>query len=132
MVDLAQHQSLKHYRIHGDDSGESHLDQIQVKQSLVNAAPPAPPFYVSTFNPASKYGFYSAPPGWIGDWHPAPAKQFMVLLMGALDVEASDGDVVRLHPGDVLLVEDTVGKGHRSRNSGEGYCRFFVVQIPVG
>jgi uncharacterized cupin superfamily protein len=56
----------------------------------------------------------------------------MVLLMGALDVEASDGDVVRLHPGDVLLVEDTVGKGHRSRNSGEGYCRFFVVQIPVG
>ena len=132
MVDLSPPQILKHYRIRSDDSGESHLDQTEMKQSLVNAAPPAPPFYVSAFNPASKYGFYSAPPGWIGDWHPAPAKQFMVLLSGALDVEASDGGVVRLSPGDVLLVEDTLGKGHKSRNSGEGYCKFFVVQIPMG
>jgi mannose-6-phosphate isomerase-like protein (cupin superfamily) len=132
MVDLVPPQFLKHYRIYADDSGESHLDQKEVKQSLVNAAPPAPPFYVSAFNPASKYGFYSAPPEWTGNWHPAPAKQFMVLLSGALDVEVSDGDVVRLNPGDVLLVEDTMGKGHKSKNSGEGYCRFFVVQIPMG
>jgi hypothetical protein len=35
----------------------------------------------------------------------------MVLLSGALDVEASDSGVVRLSPGDVLLVEDTLGRG---------------------
>ena len=37
----------------------------------------------------------------------------MVLLSDALDMEASNGDVVRLSPGEVLLVEDTVGKEHK-------------------
>ena len=132
MVDKSLPKILKYHIIYSDDSGESHLNQKEVKQTLVNAAPPAPPFYVSAFNTASKYGFYSAPPGWTSDLHPAPARQIMVLLTGALDVVASDGGAVRLSPGDVLLIEDTVGRGHRSWNSGEGYCSFFVAQIPWG
>ena len=121
---------MKYYRMYSDASGESHLGEVQVEQNLVNAAPPAPPLYLSKFNSASMYGFYSAEPGWYGDWHPAPSRQFMVLLSGEVKVETSDGDVVLLRPGDVILLEDTWGKGHRSRNIGEGYFHFFVVQIP--
>ncbi len=118
--------------MYSDPQGESHLDHAEVKQSLVNIASPAPPLYLSSFNPASKYVFYSAPPGWTGDWHPAPAKQFMILLTGEWEIETSDGNVLRLGPGDVILVEDTFGKGHRSRNVGDVDCHFFVVQIPLG
>ena len=129
MVDPVLAQPLKHHRMYSDSSGESHLDLVEVKQSLADATPPAPPLYLSAFSPASKYGFYTAPPRWIGDWHPAPAKQFMVLLSGEWDVETSDGSIVRLSPGDVIFVEDTWGKGHRSRNVGEVDCHYFVVQI---
>ena len=129
MVDSTLLQPLKHHRIFTDTSGESHLETVEVKQSLVDAAPPAPPLHLSEFYSASRCGFYSAHSGWFGDWHPAPARQFMVLLSGALDVETSDGYVVNLIPGDVLLVEDTWGKGHRSRNVGGGVCHFFVVKL---
>ena len=55
----------------------------------------------------------------------------MVLLSGKVDVETSDGGVVSLVPGDVILVEDTWGRGHRSRNVGEGDFHFLVVQLPT-
>ena len=137
MVDLTTHNQLKYHRIYPDARdkrswyGESHIESVGVEQSLVDAAPPAPPLYLSVNKPASSYLFYSAEPGWTGDWHLAPARQFMVLLSGALEVETSDGDVRRFGPGDVVLLEDTWGKGHKLRNLGDNFLHFFVVQIPV-
>ena len=55
----------------------------------------------------------------------------MAILSGACEVETSDGNVKRFGPGDIILLEDTWGKGHRSRNIGEDYLNFFVVQISV-
>jgi sugar/nucleoside kinase (ribokinase family) len=42
----------------------------------------------------------------------APQRQFVIHLRGSVDVEASDGEVRRFGPGDVVLVEDTTGAGH--------------------
>ena len=97
----------------------------------MTAAPPAPPLYVSAANPASKYLFYSFEPGWIGDLHPAPARQFLALLSGTVEVETTDGTVRRFGPGDLVLLEDTSGRGHRTRNIGDGYLTFFVVPAPA-
>jgi hypothetical protein len=121
---------LRYHRFYSDASGESHQDEVEVKQSLSSAAPPAPPLLVSTFNPASQWGFFSAPLGWFGDWHPAPARQFMVLLTGELEAMTSDGSVLCMRSGDLLLLEDTWGKGHKSRNTGNGTCHFFVTRLP--
>jgi quercetin dioxygenase-like cupin family protein len=104
---------------------------MTVEQNLVAAAPPAPPLYASASSPASGYLFYSFEPGWIGDLHPAPARQFLVLLSGMVEVETSDGDVRRFGPGDLGLLEDTSGKGHRTRNIGNGYAMFLVVPVPA-
>jgi len=50
------------------------------------------------------------------DWHPAPRKQLVITLMGGVaELTASDGEVRHIHPGQVVLVEDTFGKGHKSR-----------------
>ena len=52
------------------------------------------------------------------DWHPAPRRQFIVLLDGEIEIEVSSGEPRKriFHGGDVLLMEDTAGRGHRTRN----------------
>lgn len=97
----------------------------------MTAAPPAPPLYLSANKPATSYLFYSFQPGWYGDWHPVPARQFMALLSGKVEVETSDGDIRQFGPGNIILLEDMGGKGHRSKNTGDEYLSFFVVQIPA-
>lgn len=52
------------------------------------------------------------------DWHPAPARQLVVLLDGEIEIEVGDGEVRRFAGGEVLLLEDTTGRGHRTRNVG--------------
>jgi hypothetical protein len=50
------------------------------------------------------------------DWHNAPRRQFVVMLSGGkVEIEVGDGTKRRLGPGDVLLAEDTTGRGHISR-----------------
>jgi mannose-6-phosphate isomerase-like protein (cupin superfamily) len=122
---------LQYHRIYADAQGESHFDTVRVEQRLVNAAPPAPPLYLSDTGPATRYLFYSFEPGWYGDLHPSPSRQFLALLSGTVEVETSDGTVKQFGPGDIILLEDTSGKGHRSRNTGDGYLNFFVAQVPV-
>ena len=71
----------------------------------------------------------SSPAGWHGDWHPAPRRQLMFMLVGELEVRVSDGQVRRLSAGDVFLVEDTVGKGHVSTVVGDVRC--FIANVPL-
>jgi hypothetical protein len=52
------------------------------------------------------------------DWHPAPRRQFIVLLDGEIEVEVTSGEKRRFTGGDVVLVEDTTGTGHRTRTVG--------------
>jgi quercetin dioxygenase-like cupin family protein len=64
---------------------------------------------------------------WAGEEpHPAPARQYMVSLQGAVEVTASDGDTRRVGPGEVLLIEDTTGKGHSTRAIGE--IKFLIIR----
>ncbi|HEX2023284.1 MAG TPA: hypothetical protein VHF00_01135 [Acidimicrobiales bacterium] len=52
------------------------------------------------------------------DWHPAPRRQLIVLLDGEIEVEVTSGEKRRFQGGDVVLVEDTTGTGHRTRTVG--------------
>ncbi len=49
------------------------------------------------------------------DWHTAPRRQFVVTLAGESEIELEGGRKVRLGPGNILLAEDTTGRGHISR-----------------
>lgn len=122
---------VTYHRIYTDPQGDSHFDTVTVEQSLARAAPPAAPFYVSEDGPASKYRFYTFEPGWIGELHPAPARQFLALLSGEVEMETTDGTVRRFGPGDLVLLEDTSGRGHVTRNVGDGYAAFLVVPTPA-
>ena len=60
--------------------------------------------------------FRTNEPGYDYDWHTAPQRQFIILLDGAIEIETSDGERRAFRGGDVLLMEDTSGRGHRTRN----------------
>ena len=60
--------------------------------------------------------FRTNEPGYDYDWHPAPQRQFIALLDGAIEIEVSDGERRTFRGGEVLLLEDTAGRSHRTRN----------------
>jgi hypothetical protein len=49
-----------------------------------------------------------------------------------VEVEASDGEVRRFGPGEAVLVEDTGGKGHITRNVGGKTRRTLVAALTTG
>jgi len=49
------------------------------------------------------------------DWHNTPRKQYVIILEGGVDFTVSGGETRRFSTGDVILLEDTTGKGHRSK-----------------
>jgi redox-sensitive bicupin YhaK (pirin superfamily) len=51
--------------------------------------------------------------------HPAPRRQWVVVLRGAVEVEVTDGSRRTFGPGDLLRAEDTDGTGHVTRPVGD-------------
>ncbi len=49
------------------------------------------------------------------DWHNAPRRQFVITLKGQVEIVAGDGTKRQFGPGDIMLAEDTTGRGHVSR-----------------
>jgi hypothetical protein len=113
-----------------DEKGASHFKEIEFELEAAEFAPPAPPLNVSATVPANQIVFVSAPVGWHGDWHPSPARQYLVMLSGVLEMQASDGETRRFVKGNVLLATDTSGTGHVSRSLGPDPLRALVIQLP--
>ena len=121
--------TMKYTRVYADKNGESHFEDVAVEFKSIDFAPPAPPLDISEFTPATRYALLRAPIGWVGDWHPAPGRQTHFYLSGEVEAEVSDGEVRRFGPGSVVLVEDTLGKGHTSRTVGTTDVLIAIVQL---
>jgi hypothetical protein len=63
------------------------------------------------------------------DWHCAPQRQYIVLLDGEIELETSDGEKRRFRGGDILLVEDVSGRGHRTRTVNNSPRRSVFVTL---
>ena len=116
-------------RVRADQNGESHFDDVETPLSPADFAPPAPPLNVSSPVPAAQMVLVQLPPGWFGDWHPAPRRQYWVGLLGTLEVAVSDGEKRLFGPGSVVLLEDLVGKGHVTRVLDEQGAHGMFVQL---
>jgi quercetin dioxygenase-like cupin family protein len=62
-------------------------------------------------------------------WHNAPRRQFVVLLEGKEEIEIGDGTKRQFGPGDILLVEDTTGRGHKVRIIDDQFWKHFDVAL---
>lgn len=98
-------------RVYADENGDSRFEDIS-----------------RTLDPEGEIGFLSQPetaesiifrkvvPTYDYDFHTAPARQYIFLLDGGIEIETSLGEKRRFESGQVLLLEDTTGKGHKTRN----------------
>jgi hypothetical protein len=102
---------VKITRVYADAEGESHFAELDVP--LRDAGPIG---RLSEMQPATGVIFRENDADYDYDWHCAPRKQYILLLDGEIEIETSDGDMRRFRGGDILLVEDTTGKGHRTRS----------------
>jgi quercetin dioxygenase-like cupin family protein len=68
---------------------------------------------------ATQISFSTWPVGRFLDWHPAPRRQFVIILSGRLEIGLGDGSRRIFGPGDARLVEDTTGQGHTTRVVGD-------------
>src|ERR1700734_306123 len=62
-------------------------------------------------------------------WHPAPRRQYIINLDGGVQITASDGQARTIGAGEVVLVEDTTGKGHLSKSVGGKMRRSIFVPV---
>ena len=120
---------MKYVRLYSDEGGDSHFEDVEVEFESADFAPPAPPLDLSSSKPASQFVFVRAPSGWYVDWHTAPKRQFTCCLAGEVKITASDGETRLLLPGDILLIEDTTGKGHKSKVISDEDHYAAVVQL---
>jgi hypothetical protein len=121
--------NFKYTRLYTDAEGESHFEDLVAELSLVDFASSAPSLYVSKSLTAKQSSFFGAPAGWISDWHPSQGRNLFVVVSGSWEIETSDGEIRTFAPNQTLLVEDTTGKGHRSRVLGNEESLALLVQL---
>jgi len=77
----------------------------------------------------TQISFREDPVGRFLDWHPAPRRQFVIILSGQLEIGLGDGSKHLFGPGDARLVEDTTGQGHTTKVHGNQPC--LTATIPL-
>ena len=105
---------IKVTRIYTGDDGKTHAEELEVPLSPGNRATTE----LSEAVPVTSVQFRRNSPAYYIDWHTAPRRQYVITLAGESEVEIGDGTRIRLHPGHILLAEDTTGQGHISRAIG--------------
>jgi len=108
-------------RIFTGDDGESHFADLVVPMQLTDRG-----FMSAPIELGGATLFRATPPGGDIDYHTAPRRQFVLHLQGEVEIECGDGTRRRFGPGDVLLADDTTGRGHVSRDVQTPRRQIFV------
>jgi hypothetical protein len=107
----SRRQRLKVTRLYTGKDGNSHFEDLDIPLDIIDGAQR----YSKTFSATGMIlreteGSYDL------DFHPAPRRQFVINLEGKVELIVPSGDKRILGPGDILLAEDTTGKGHISKS----------------
>jgi uncharacterized cupin superfamily protein len=103
---------MKVVRLYTGADNESHFEDIEIELNLHGH------MEVSELQSVQGIIFRRVPPTHRSNYHPAPRRQYVITLAGQVEIETGDGTVRRFGPGDVMLAEDTTGRGHITRVIG--------------
>ena len=102
---------IRVHNLYCDAAGESHWRDLNIE--WVNEGPEgktsAPQF-------ANGIIFRQTQAEHDRPWHPAPRRQYIINLDAGVELTASDGESRKIGAGEIVLVEDTSGKGHLSKS----------------
>lgn len=101
---------MRIHNLYADANGETHFRDIAVEWVEEGRSGK-----LSRRLPATGIIFRETTPDYDLDWHPAPRRQYIINLDAGVRITASDGETRIIGAGEVLLVEDTAGKGHLSK-----------------
>ncbi len=102
---------MKIYSIYPDEQGETHFREIDIPIKAAGAIG-----ILSEIQPTTGIIFRETPEDYDYPWHNAPRRQYVIILEGEVDFTVStNNETRRFGPGDVVLLEDTTGKGHYSK-----------------
>ena len=120
---------MRYLRVYASDNGDSQFEDVELKGALTHIVDGVPPLLVSGPFACQDIRFVEVPKeAPEGQPHVAPRKQWVIVLSGRFAITTTNGDRREVGPGDVILAEDTVGKGHLTATlSGE----LRVAMIPV-
>jgi hypothetical protein len=111
---------MRIHNLYTDSIGISHFRDLTVEWVEENAAGK-----LSRRLPATGIIFRQTAPSYDLDWHNAPRRQYIINLDAGVRITASDGETRIIGAGEVLLVQDTTGKGHLSQ-AVEGKMRHSI------
>lgn len=100
---------MKIHNLYTDEKGESHFRDVEIEWVEERRGSK-----LSKRLPANGVIFRETQAEHNVDWHPAPRRQYIVNLDAGVKITASDGESRLIQAGEILLVEDTHGKGHLS------------------
>ena len=98
-------------RIFSDENGDSRFEDIEIPLKEAGEIGS-----LSNLIPAQGVIFREVVPTYDFDFHNAPQRQYIILLDGEIEIETSLGENRTFGAGEILLMEDTSGKGHKTRN----------------
>jgi hypothetical protein len=101
---------MRIHNLYADETGQSHFRDIEIEW-----ASEGPGGKLSKRLPATGVIFRETAADYDLDWHPAPRRQYIVNLDAGVQITAGDGETRVIGAGEVILVEDTSGKGHLSK-----------------
>lgn len=116
---------MKIARIWADEAGESHYQDLEVE--LTSSGPIG---RTSELLPLKGMMLRENEPGYDYDWHVAPRRQYIVMLAGLVEIQVSDGETRTFEAGEIILVEDLTGKGHKSRSPDGKARRSIFLPLP--
>lgn len=105
---------MKITKIFCGENGESYFEDIEIP--LIDQGEIG---FLSEGMSVKKLQFRKVSADYDYDFHNAPQKQYIVLLDGGVEIETSLGEIRQFKTGEILLVEDISGKGHKTRNLEE-------------
>ena len=117
-------------RLFANASGVSCLETFEISRELRDFAPPADPLWASSTEPASRYVVISLPVGWNGRKHPTPQRQVLFGLSGKIRITPDIGEPRIIAAGDILIMEDTRGRGHFTEVISDEPFDGVMVQLP--
>jgi hypothetical protein len=112
------------HNLYADEAGETHFRDIEVEWASEGKGG-----RLSAALPATGIIFRQTPGEYDYDWHPAPRRQYIINLDAGVRITASNGESRVIGAGEVLLVEDTTGRGHCSQ-AVEGKLRHSIL-VPI-
>ncbi|HEY1240172.1 MAG TPA: hypothetical protein VGF16_06425 [Bryobacteraceae bacterium] len=107
-----KHPPLTITRLYTGSDGQTHADQIEAKFTAGSNSD------VLKLMATTGAELHRAAPGTVIDWHTAPRRQYVITLSGRGEIEVAGGKKFEVGPGTIDLVEDTTGKGHITRVTG--------------